>query len=173
MICRKGSNVLTAKTVIITKQKGEQRNAFLVTAIVMGACIASLKIIQDNLTAAGNHIMLLLGIAILICVFRWVVEEYIKAPCVEKLREDTRRYAKDIHILDNNELINCLIINNYCPDIRNVYLQDNNSVGLKGIYTMHFIEFGQNGAVIYSEKHDYRADKEAYSIIRFMAESCA
>lgn len=164
---------MTVKTVIMTKRKGEQWNAFLVKATVMGACIASLKIILDNLTAAGNYIMLLLGIAIIICGIRWMVEEYIKNPRVEKLREDTRKHAKDIHILDNNELINCLIINNYCPDVRNVYLQDNNSVCLKGIYTMHFIEFGQNGAAIYSEKHDYRADKEANAIIRFMAESCA
>ena len=171
MICREGSKGLAAKPIIVTKSKGELMYLFLMRATVMGACIASSKIILDNLTAAGSFVMLLLGIAIFVCCIRYMTEEFILVPQCEKLREDTMEYAKNVHVLNNDELIKYFIINT-CPQVKYVYLKDDNSVCLKGKQTMHFVEFSNNGAEIFSEKKDYRADKEANAIMKFLAEAC-
>ena len=98
-------------------------------------------------------------------------DEFIVSPYADRKRQDTMEYAKKVHILSNSELVRLFIIE-CCPEVKGVQLQEKNGVFLRGRYTSHFVEFGQDGATITSKKKNYRAYVEANAIMKVLAKAC-
>jgi len=162
---------MTAKSIEPSRSRGELFLAVPIAAFIVGACIVASEVIKANLTAAGSIGLLLLGAAIWLCAIQYVTEELIRRPQAAKLRERTAEYAKHIRRLTNDQLVQLFIIHT-CPQVRNIYLRNDNGVCLKGKYTTHFIRFDADGASIYSEKHTYKAQREACAIAQFLAGAC-
>ena len=178
MICKKDSNVTAREAVAESEQKNHRMSGFLVNATVIAAGMVASKIIMENVAVfthqdgtSKSYLLLLLGTMILGCSIRCMIDEFILSPYADRKRQDTMEYAKKVHTLSNSELVRLFIIER-CPEVRGVQLQEKNSVFLRGRYTTHFVEFGQNGATITSKKKDYRADVEANAIMKALARAC-
>ncbi len=178
MICKKDRNVSAMGTVTASEQKTHRMSACLMNTTIIAAGVLASKIIMENVIVfthqdgtAKNYLLLLLGILILGCSIRCMFDEFILSPYADKKRQDTKEYAKKVHTLSNSELVRLFIIER-CPEVRGVQLQEKGGVFLRGRYTSHFVEFGQNGATITSRKKDYRADVEANAIMKVLARAC-
>lgn len=167
MICKENSKEITVRKAVMTKPRGESVNAVLMQLMIVGASIYASGMILGNLTAAGNVVLLLLGFAILACSVRWMIEEYVILPSDQKVIDSTVEYSRRVHSVSNDELIRYFMIDT-CPQVKGIYLKDDNTVCLEGKHSLHFVEFYAEGAAISSEKKDYRADKEANAIMKFL-----
>ena len=177
MFYKKDNNVTTAAAIAAPSQKSIFIGEYLMKATVIVAGFIASKMILQNMTVftqqgsmSGNYMMLLLGIVMFGCSVRCIVDEFILSPYADKKRQDTLECAKQVRILSNDELVKLFVIES-CPEVRGVQLQDRGGVYLRGRYTTHFVEFGQDGAAISSQKHDCRADIEANAIIRCLAKA--
>lgn len=178
MKCKKDRNVTAMETVTVSEQKTHRMSVCLMNTTIIAAGVLASKIIMENVTVfthqdgtAKSYLLLLLGILILGCSIRCMFDEFILSPYADRKRQDTMEYAKKVHTLSNSELVRLFIIER-CPEVRGVQLQERNGVFLRGRYTTHFVEFGQNGATITSRKKDYRADVEANAIMKVLARAC-
>lgn len=172
MIYKKNSNATTAAAIAAPSQKGVFIGEYLMKATIIVAGLIASKMILQNITVfsnqdsmSGNYLMLLLGVVMFVCCIRCIVDEFLLSPYADKKRRDTLECAKKVRVLDNDELVKLFVIEG-CPEVRGVQLQDRGGVYLRGRYTTHFVEFGQDGATISSQKHDCRADVEANAIMR-------
>ena len=178
MICKKDRKATALEAVAASEQKTHRMSEYLMNTTIIAAGVLASKIIMENVTVfthqggtTKGYLLLLLGILILGCSIRCMLDEFILSPYADRKRQDTMEYAKQVHILSNSELVRLFIIER-CPEVRGVQLQEKNSVFLRGKYTTHFVEFGQNGATITSKKKDYRADVEANAIMKILAKAC-
>lgn len=178
MICRKDSSVPVMKNVAASEQKKYHIGDYLMRTTIIAAGMIALKLIMENVATftyqdgtSKSYFMLLLGIMMLGCCIRCIVDEFILLPYADRKRQDTMECAKKVHTLSNSDLVRLFIIER-CPEVRGVQLQDKDCVFLRGRYTTHFVEFGQNGATITSKKKDYRADVEANAIMKVLARAC-
>ena len=178
MICKKDRNVTARETVTASEQKTHRMSTCLMNTTIIAAGVLASKIIMENVTVfthqdgtTKRYLLLLLGILILGCSIRCMFDVFILSPYADRKRQDTMEYAKKVHTLSNSELVRLFIIER-CPEVRGVQLQERNGVFLRGRYTTHFVEFGQNGATITSRKKDYRADVEANAIMKVLARAC-
>lgn len=178
MIYKKESNVATARAIAVSGHRSNFLPEYLMKATVIVAGMIAVKMIIQNVTVfthqgrmSGSYMMLLLGIVMFGCSIRCIVDEFILVPYADKKRQDTLECAKKVHTLSNNELVRLFIIEG-CPEVKGVYLKDKGGVCLRGRYTTHFVEFGQNGATITSQKKDCRAEVEANAIMRVLVKAC-
>ena len=178
MICKKDRKVTAMEAVAASEQKTHHMSEYLMNTAIIAAGVFASKIITENVTVfthqngtAKSYLLLLLGILILGCSIRCMFDEWILSPYADRKRQDTMEYAKKVHTLSNSELVRLFVIER-CPEVRGVQLQERNSVFLRGRYTTHLVEFGQNGATITSKKKDYRADVEANAIMKVLAKAC-
>lgn len=178
MIYKKDSNVTVMEAVATSEQKTHHIGGGFMNVSVIAAGMVASKIIMENITVlthqdgtSKSYLLLLLGLMILGCSIRCMIDEFILSPYADKKRQDTMECAKKVHTLSNSELVRLFIIER-CPEVRGVQLQDKDGVFLRGRYTTHFVEFGQNGATITSKKKDYRADVEANAIMKVLARAC-
>lgn len=176
MFYKKDTNAATAGA-IAASQKGSFMGEVLMKITIIAAGFIGLKMILQNITllayqgnSSGNYLMLLLGIAMFVCCIRCMVDEFILSPYADKKRQDTIECAKNVRVLSNDELVRLFIIES-CPQVKGIYLEDKDGISLRGRHTMHFVEFGKDGAVIFSQKNDYRADVEANAIMRYLAKA--
>lgn len=177
MFYKKDTNAATVGVIAAASQKGSFMGEVLMKITIIAAGFVGLKMILQNITLLvyqGNPIrsclMLLLGIAMFICCLRCMVDEFILSPYADKKRQDTIECAKNVRVLSNDELVRLFIIES-CPQVKGIYLEDKDGIRLRGRHTMHFVEFGKDGAVIFSQKKDYRADVEANAIMRYLAKA--
>lgn len=177
MICKKDNSGTVMEAVSTSEQKSYSKSEHLMSAAVVAAGVFACKIIMESITVithqngtSKSYLLLLLGSMILGCSIRCIVEQFILSPYADKKRQDTMECAKKVHTLSNSELVRLFIIER-CPEVRGVQLQDKGGVFLRGRYTSHFVEFGQNGATITSKKKDYRADVEANAIMKVLAKA--
>lgn len=178
MIYEKDSNGTTIETVVTSEQKKYDIGKYLMKSTIIVAGMVASKMIMQNVAVfmqqGSSYVhdrMLLLGIIMLGCSIRCIVDEFILSPYADKKRQDTIECAKKVHTLSNSELVKLFLIER-CPEVAGVQLQDKGGIFLKGRYTTHFVEFGQNGATIISKKKDYRADIEANAIMRVLVRAC-
>ena len=183
MICKKDSNVATTEAIVAPIQKNELgKNSFISESImkatiVVAGIITSFMILQ-KVTAfthqpilSENLTMLLIGVVMLLCCIGCIVDECIFIPCTEKKRQDTLACARNVRRLSNEELVKLFIIET-CPQVKGIQLKDEGGVYLRGRYTLHLVEFGEDGAIITSQKKDYRAETEANAIMRCLVKAC-
>lgn len=140
----------------------------MMQTMIVGAVIFAVKVIISNLHTAGSPVLLLLGAAIIISSILCMVRMYVIEPSDERIVSSTSEYARRVHLVSNEELVRCFILG-ACPQVRSIYLRDDNSICLRGRHSMHLIEFHGDGAEIFSEKKNYRADKEACAIMKYLA----
>ena len=178
MICKKDRNVTAMKTVTASEQKTHKMSICLMNTTIIAAGVLASKIIMENISVfthqnstVKSYVLLLLGVMILGCSIRCMFDEFIVSPYADRKRQDTMEYAKKVHILSNSELVRLFIIE-CCPEVKGVQLQEKNGVFLRGRYTTHFVEFGQDGATITSKKKNYRAYVEANAIMKVLAKAC-
>lgn len=178
MIYKKDTHAITAGAIAATNEKSFALGEYVMKATIIVAGIIASNIIIQNKTiftqqevGSGSVQMLLLGIIMLGCCIRCIVDEFILSPCADKKHLDTLECGRRIHFLSNDELVKLFIIEG-CPQVRGVNLQDNGGVYLRGKYTNHYVEFGQEGAIISSGKKDYRAIAEANAIMKVLAKAC-
>lgn len=177
MNCKKDNDETVREAVSTSGQRSYQKSELLMSAAVIAAGMFASKIIMENIAVithqngtSKSYLLLLLGSMILGCSIRCIIEEFILSPYADKKRQDTMECAKRVHTLSNSELVRLFIIER-CPEVKGVQLQDKGGVFLRGRYTSHFVEFGQNGATITSKKKDYRADVEANAIMKILAKA--
>ena len=178
MICKENRNVTEMEAVTIAEKRTRcMRVLFMNTTIIAAGVFAS-KIIMENVTVFTHqsgtfksYLMLLLGVLILGCGIRCMFDEFVVSPYADRKRQDTMEHAKKVRTLSNSELVRLFIIE-CCPEVKGVQLHEKNGVFLRGRYTTHFVEFGQEGATITSKKKDYRAYVEANAIMKVLAKAC-
>ena len=177
MICKEDRNVTQMEGVTASEKKSQAMRILLMNTTIIAAGVFASKIIMENVTVfthqdgtSKSYLLLLLGTLILGCSIRCMIDEFILSPYADKKRQDTLERAKQVRVLSNDELVKLFVIES-CPEVRGVQLQDRGGVYLRGRYTAHFVEFGQDGAAISSQKHDCRADIEANAIIRCLAKA--
>ncbi|MBQ3513893.1 MAG: hypothetical protein IJA32_08865 [Lachnospiraceae bacterium] len=178
MNCKEDRNVTEIENVTSSEKRTQNMRGILMNTTIIVAGVFASKIIMENVTVFTHHdgtvksyLLMLLGILILGCSIRCMFDEFIMSPYADRKRQDTMEYAKKVHVLSNSELVRLFIIE-CCPEVKGVQLQEKNGVFLRGRYTTHFVEFGQNGATITSKKKDYRAYVEANAIMRVLARAC-
>ena len=178
MIYKKNDSAVAAGVMTATNEKSFALGEYAMKATIIVAGIIASNIIIQNKTiftqqevSSGSVQMLLLGMIMLGCCIRCIVDEFILSPCADKKHLDTLECGRRIHFLSNDELVKLFIIEG-CPQVRGVNLQDNGSIYLRGKHTKHYVEFGQEGATIDSGKKDYRAIAEANAIIKVLAKAC-
>lgn len=178
MNSKKDSDITAMGVVTSSEQRAHHMREYLMNTAIIAAGVLASKMIMENVTVfvhqegtGKDYLLLLLGILILGCSIRCMLDEFIVSPYADRKRQDTMEYAKQVHILSNSELVRLFVIE-CCPEVRGVQLQEKNSVFLRGRYTTHFVEFGQDGATITSRKKDYRADVEANAIMKVLAKAC-
>ncbi len=178
MICKEDRNVTQMEGVTASEKKSQAMRILLMNTTIIAAGVFASKIIMENVTVfthqdgtVKSYLLLLLGILILGCGIRCMFDEFIMSPYTDRKRQDTMECAKKVRTLSNSELVRLFIIE-CCPEVKGVQLQEKNGVFLRGRYTTHFVEFGQNGATITSKKKDYRAYVEANAIMKVLAKAC-
>lgn len=178
MICKENRNVTEVETGTISEKRTHIMRALLMNTTIIAAGVFASKIIMENVTVFTHqggtdksYLLLLLGVMILGCGIRCMFDEFVVSPYADRKRQDTMKYAKMVRTLSNSELVRLFIIE-CCPEVKGVQLQEKNSVFLRGRYTTHFVEFGQDGATITSKKKDYRAYVEANAIMKVLARAC-
>lgn len=178
MIYKKNDSAVAAGVMTATNPKCFSLGECATKTTIIVAGMIACNIVSQNMTvlagqenSSGSFQMLLLGMVMLGCCIRCMIDEFILLPCAEKKHLDTLECGRRIHFLSNDDLIKLFVIEG-CPEVRGVNLQENDSVFLRGKYTSHYIEFGQEGATITSGKKDYRAVVEANAIMRILAEAC-
>lgn len=178
MICKKDRNVTGMKMVTSSVKRTQKSRVLLMNTTIIAAGVLASKIIMENISVfthqnstVKSYVLLLLGAMILGCSIRCMFDEFIVSSYADRKRQDTMEYAKKVHILSNSELVRLFIIE-CCPEVKGVQLQEKNGVFLRGRYTTHFVEFGQDGATITSKKKNYRAYVEANAIMKVLAKAC-
>lgn len=148
-----------------------QRIAFtLGYVLAVVAVLYNLLIIYNKGLYSGYLLCLISLMIIFYCSVMYIRELYILPKEALVKRRDTMELAKQLHGISRDELIKLLIVENYCPEIRRVYLEDEEHIKFIGKYSMHVLDITDEGANIVSSKHDSKADIEANSIMRFLVQ---
>lgn len=181
MFCEKGENINIGKSMETARRgkavksvlcKGKIIKGIMATSCTVITGMVAVRVVSIAERGTGKSYVLAAAIfaALIYCFAMYVKEEFILPSQASKKRKDTQMLSKQVHGISNEEMVKLLIIENYCPEIQRVYLEEEGSIRLVGKHSVHVVHLGEEGAVITSYKKDCKADIEANAIMRFLVE---